>query len=133
MSEIRTWLLHCQVAQPCCACISVGRQDNLREVLVLDPHGGEDDGGDPVAPVQELLHQGSKKEKVALGAKAMEDKDVMGLDEARLGSQEEGEKEEEHGSTLTFQPYLTTVSLALNKEGWLKSKSEKGPDEPLGV
>ena len=55
---------------------------------MLDPHGGEDDGGHPVAPVEQLLHQGSKEEEVALGAKAMEDKDVMGLDKTEVGNQE---------------------------------------------
>ena len=81
MSEIRTWLLHCQVAQPCCACISVGRQDNLREVLVLDPHGGEEDGSNLVAVRQELVHDGGEENEVALGAKVVEDKDMVAVDQ----------------------------------------------------
>ena len=63
---------------------------------MLDPHGGEEDGGDPVAPVEQLLHQGSKEEKVTLGAKAMEDKDVVGLGKVKVGSNQEGETDLRH-------------------------------------
>ena len=89
---MKTWFLHCQIAQPCRPCLRVSWQEYLCEVLVLNPHGGEDDGGDVVAVVEQLLHQGSQEEQVALGAKAMEDKDVMGLDNlAELSSSQETE------------------------------------------
>ena len=88
---MKTWFLHRQIAQPCRPCLSVSWQNYLSEVLVLDPHGGEDDGGDVVAPVEELLHEGSKEEQVALGAKAMEDQDVMGLDNLTVLGCKEGE------------------------------------------
>ena len=78
---------------------------------MLDPNGGEHDGGDPVAPVKELLHERSKQEKVTLGATSMKDKDMMGLDRGELGNQE-GEKEK-HCNTFTFQPSSTTVWVTL--------------------
>ena len=89
---MKTWLLHCQIAQPCRPRLRFSWQDYLREVLVLNPHGGEDDGGDVVAVVEQLLHQGSQEEQVALGAKTMEDKDVMGMDNlTEMSSGQEGE------------------------------------------
>ena len=78
--------LHHHLAQLHHPCIYIRWQKNLREVLVLDPHRGEDDGGDLVAVHQELLHDGSEEDEVTLGPEVVKDEDMVAVDQVDRSS-----------------------------------------------
>ena len=82
LPEVRikqAWLLHHHLAQLNHPCINVRWQQNLGEVLVFNPHRGEEDGGDLVAIGQELLHDGGEEDEMALGPQVVEDQDMVAV------------------------------------------------------